>query len=149
MAKGNAPRGTVNRPKALGRALRAARGDRTQTEIGNLLGGIPQTTISRWEAGSVHLTVEQVNEVEATLGLEPGYLLRAGGYVKGEGMPGPPIQVFETTDLEEVGKVLATAELLGWGARVTNRAVPSNQIPGADVTQWEIRLHDRMPGGTL
>lgn len=147
MAKSNARPTPVDRPKALGRALRTARGQRTQTEIGNLLGGVPQTTISRWEAGAVDLTVEQVNLIEGTLGLEPGHLLRAGGYVKGEGMPGSPIQVYETTEVDEVRQIMTAAEMLGWGVRITNRAVPSNRTPGADVTQWEIRIHDRLPGG--
>lgn len=125
--------------------MREARGDRTQTEIGHLLDA-PQTTVSRWESGSVDLTVEKVHEIEGKLGLETGHLLRAGGYIVGEGMPGDPFSTHTTTERHEVEELLVAAELLGLGVSVTNRRVPSDRHPGTYTIEWEVRLHHRMPG---
>ena len=52
----------------------------TQAELGLLLGAIPQTTISRWESGSVDLTMEQVFDLEVALDLPHGALATAAGY---------------------------------------------------------------------
>lgn len=76
-------REAAERLRRLGAAIRTARGSWTQTELGEEIGeGVPQTTISRWEAGLVDLTVEQVLQVEAALGLQPGALLAEAGYVE-------------------------------------------------------------------
>ena len=71
--------GARSRLRALGQAIRRARGDLTQEQLGDLL-GVPQTTVSRWELGYVDLGVEQVRHIEETLRLRPGDLLAEGGY---------------------------------------------------------------------
>jgi transcriptional regulator with XRE-family HTH domain len=75
------------RRRALGDAIRTARGDRTQTEFGDLVAEalgvpVPQGTISRWELGKAELTVEQVRSIEDAVGLPPGTLLLQAGYME-------------------------------------------------------------------
>lgn len=78
----------VRRRKAIGRLIVSVRGEMTQTELGVKLGDyqqdgepIPQTTISRWERGTIDMTFEQALEIEMALGVPFGTLARAGGYV--------------------------------------------------------------------
>lgn len=72
----------ARRRAAMGAAMRSARGDLTQAEIGARLGNVPQTTISRWEQGLVELSYEQVMDLERALGVSPGTLGRAAGYLR-------------------------------------------------------------------
>lgn len=76
------------RRRAIGRLLVDLRKERTQTELGEMLAEfqpdglpIPQTTISRWERGTVDLTLEQALQIEQALGVPLGTLARAGGYI--------------------------------------------------------------------
>jgi len=71
---------TVAHRRLLGEAIRVARGDVSQAALGERV-GVPQTTVSRWEAGGVGLTLDQVVTLEHALSLPPGGLLRAAGYV--------------------------------------------------------------------
>lgn len=75
------------RRRAIGHTLTQLRQGLNQTELGVKLGTyqpngqpIPQTTVSRWERGTVDLTFEQALEIEVALGLTPGTLFKAGGY---------------------------------------------------------------------
>lgn len=77
------------RRRAIGRHLSAMREGLNQTELGIKLGDysptgqpVPQTTISRWERGTVDLTLEDAYEIEVALRLAHGTLARAGGYVE-------------------------------------------------------------------
>lgn len=65
--------------EAMARALREARGDRPQIELG-VAAHVPQTTISRWERGDLDLTYPQVYGIEQALGLLPGTLALQSGY---------------------------------------------------------------------
>jgi transcriptional regulator with XRE-family HTH domain len=63
----------------------------TQTELGIKLAEfqpdgqpIPQTTISRWERGTVDMTFDQALEIEMALGCPLGTLARAGGYISAD-----------------------------------------------------------------
>lgn len=76
------------RRRAIGRLLVDLRKEMTQTELGVKLAEfqpdgqpIPQTTISRWERGTVDMTFEQALEIEKALNVPPGTLARAGGYI--------------------------------------------------------------------
>lgn len=76
------------------RNLRSAAG-MTQGDLGNALANtsagdlpIPQTTISRWETGSVELEMEQVYAIEAVLKVPHGHLSAAAGYATAELKPG-------------------------------------------------------------
>src|SRR5688500_8605456 len=68
------------RRRAFGAAIRRFRGDRSQAELGEILGE-SQTTISRWEAGMVDLGYDQVLRLERALGVAAGSLGRAAGYI--------------------------------------------------------------------
>lgn len=79
----------AKRRRALGIALRNIRtqAELTQGELGEMLANttlgpfaIPQTTISRWEAGTVELELEQVFGIEQALKLRKGTLAAAAGY---------------------------------------------------------------------
>jgi transcriptional regulator with XRE-family HTH domain len=48
---------------------------------------VPQTTISRWEIGSVSIDLEQLRAVEAALGLTPGTLFANSGYCRSQFTP--------------------------------------------------------------
>lgn len=76
----------IERQKRVGLAIRRARGDKTQTELGQLLAPylgeeVPQTTVSRWEVGSVSIDLEQLRAIELALKLRAGTLFSSTGYV--------------------------------------------------------------------
>lgn len=68
------------RRRAIGRAIASLREGMNQTELGYKLDA-PQTTVSRWERGTVDLTLEQALAIETHLGLPLGTLAKAGGYI--------------------------------------------------------------------
>lgn len=77
--------GAYLRRIALGSSIREARGELSQTELGRRLEShlgelVSQAAISRWEAGTVDLTLEQVRALELALGLRLGTLGGLGGY---------------------------------------------------------------------
>lgn len=73
----------VPRLRLMGAAIRSARLEAglTQARLGSRI-GVPQSVVSSWEAGLVRHRVETVHLLEVTLGLAPGALLIAGGYVQ-------------------------------------------------------------------
>lgn len=135
------------RLKAVGREIRKARGERTQQELGELLGDLPQTTVSRWEHGSVDFPLETIRRLEAALGLEDGHLLKAGGYVSKAAMPGTPIGSLSTDAIGSVKALIDAAELMEWGIQITNRVAPVTPGNRDAVVEFEVRIHDRIPGG--
>lgn len=70
------------RLRALGQMIKKARGLLSQEDLGKKLGGLPQTTLSRWEQGKVELTVEQIRDIERACNARPGTLLMGAGYVE-------------------------------------------------------------------
>lgn len=129
--------------EALGAAIRRARAESSQEDLGIRL-GVPQTTISRWERGTVDLGVETIRALEEALGLARGELLIAGGFVadvpEGEGRE---IRRRMGCSAEEAAALLHAADKLRLGVRITNRAVPS----GDGVRdEWTVSLRDRLPG---
>lgn len=68
----------------LGDAIRDNRGEMPQIEMGEKLGGVPQTTISRWERGLGDMTLEQLWDIENAFQLPHGTLARQAGYVTDE-----------------------------------------------------------------
>lgn len=83
-----------DRQKRVGQAIREARqrAELTQDGLGELLApllghDVPQTTISRWEIGSVAIDLEQLHAVEKALGLSLGTLFTNGGYCQAQHMP--------------------------------------------------------------
>jgi DNA-binding XRE family transcriptional regulator len=69
------------RRRAIGQKLAELRGEMNQTELGLVLDA-PQTTVSRWERGTIDMNFEQALEVEVALGLKHGTLARTGGYIE-------------------------------------------------------------------
>lgn len=65
---------------SLGRALRAARGARTQTEIAELL-GVGQNTVSDWERDRSVPPLEHITALELAAGRPRGWALRLAGHV--------------------------------------------------------------------
>jgi transcriptional regulator with XRE-family HTH domain len=72
--------GGAERAKAVGGAIRAARGELSQQGLADLC-GVSQMRVSRWERGEADLTLEEVRTIEAVLGREPGSIFTASGYV--------------------------------------------------------------------
>lgn len=77
--------------KRLGQAIRQARGELTQSQLAELIsrvrgqdGYVPQTMVSRWEAGMVDLSCTQLKEIETALGLQLGEIARAAGFIASE-----------------------------------------------------------------
>ncbi len=75
------------RQRALGAAIREARGPTSQAALGRRIGEVspdgpmPQTTVSRWELGDVEHSLETIRAIEMALDLRLGSLLEAAGYV--------------------------------------------------------------------
>lgn len=93
------------RLRRLGRQIALARSDEfvSQADLGRRLGAylnrdVPQTTISRWEAGQVDLGVETIRAIEIVLDLERGTLLAASGYVEFDGAATDDIESIITVD---------------------------------------------------
>lgn len=73
--------------KALGATIKAARGSRDQTWVGDQV-GVHQTTISKWEKGEVTPPLDKLSALERVLpGIESGQLV---AMVYGTIPPPPP-----------------------------------------------------------
>jgi transcriptional regulator with XRE-family HTH domain len=82
----------LERHRRVGRVIRAARGELTQTRLGDALGPhvgapVPQTTVSRWESGEVSLDLDTLRAIELALELPPGSLFIETGYVPASTTP--------------------------------------------------------------
>lgn len=72
--------GWVERRRALGRAIARERRPLARADLAAKLGR-PAHVVAQWERGAVELGVDRVYELEQLLGLSPGRLLIAAGYV--------------------------------------------------------------------
>lgn len=140
--------GAARRKEALGLAIRVARGEMTQAELGALMGTL-QTTVSRWELGLVDLAVEQVHGLEAVLGLRPGTLLRVAGYVAGERQQlGSPLRLIEYGMAEEAFDAVRAADELGFGVSLTNVLREEGDPVVLDEVR-EVSVWGEVPGATF
>ncbi|MEY2425827.1 MAG: helix-turn-helix protein [Actinomycetota bacterium] len=132
----------------LGDAIRRFRNERTQAEFGTLF-GVPQTTVSRWEAGHVDLSFEQVRSIEVALDVPLGTLGRAAGFVVSSSTADEDEFIgFRTTyfnTFNEVQAELAAAEVIGLGVRLSNRWIPSREHSGSEL-EWVLTLMVDPPG---
>lgn len=125
------------RLKRLGRQIAVAREKiMSQAELGYQLGAyldreIPQTTISRWEKGQVDLGVEQIRALEIVLGLSPGALLAAAGYVDFYGTSDRDLRtvVFTDPDLHPSQRS-AVLELIGSFKETSRRLFEHDLLNG-------------------
>lgn len=69
--------------RRFGQALADSRKKRglSQTELGQRVGGVVQSTVSAWETGVTEPTPKQVFAMETMLGLKSGDLSKALGYL--------------------------------------------------------------------
>ncbi len=133
-----------SRLKALGAAIRRARGELTQEELGHRLGDVPRTTVSRWEHGRVDLGVEQVRALEDALEIAPGTLLEAGGYSGRPEVGGFPVKTDLVLRLEDVLDAIRGADALDLGIQLANRWEPSG--PDERTLEWRIEVTSEPPG---
>jgi transcriptional regulator with XRE-family HTH domain len=142
------------RLRAIGHAIRRFREakDMTQAELGELLKGllddgpVPQTTISRWEAGSVSIDYETVRAIELALCLPLGTIAAAAHYVE----PGvePPAEVVQTiyfSDRRDAFRAAKDGDNLGFGVRVSNLLWPDRDVPDQWVEHWVLELLAEVP----
>lgn len=135
------------RLRALGRAIRSARGDLTQAQLADRLGS-NQTTVSRWEQGIVDLGVEHVRALEHALTLPVGDLLRAGGYASDDELPEPILQIDRYGNLETALSHIRAAAFFDFGVRVTNRWEISER-PRERVLIWTVTTATEAPGDEI
>lgn len=132
------------RLRSIGRALREARGELSQEELGRRL-GVPQTTVSRWERGTIDFGVEQLRMIETALGLEQGHLVLAGGYIPGEEIPEDVVRHILARDLDDALRMVEAASTFHLGVRVTNRWVLAGRGAEKDL-EWTVVVSRDAPG---
>lgn len=74
-------------PLPLHEAIAAAIGDRSQTELADLL-GVGQSNISKWMRGVTRPSIDDLARLEETCGRPRGFILTAAGYVQCPETPG-------------------------------------------------------------
>lgn len=129
----------------IGRAIREARGDLSQTELSARL-NVPQTTISRWERGTVDFTVEQLRVIEIALDMEPGELLIAGGYVRGQEPREGVVREITHASFAEAIAMVRAAEELDLGVRMSNEWHLTGGPDHERVLDWAVTLSAEAPG---
>lgn len=82
-AGGQVSHDALVRGARVGAAIRLLRESQslTQDQLGVRAGGVPQTTVSRWEGGRVQLSVEQVFQLEDAMGTPHGTILAMAGMI--------------------------------------------------------------------
>jgi transcriptional regulator with XRE-family HTH domain len=149
--EGTLDNGRSARLAKLGAVVRRAREEAglTQAQLGERLAPIlgevvPQTTLSRWEKGSVGLDVEMLRALELALRLRAGLLAWKGGYIEAAGEPYiDDIQTGTVWQVSEAIKHLRAAETLELGVRIHNEWV--TLADGTVPTRWVIELFHEAP----
>jgi transcriptional regulator with XRE-family HTH domain len=132
------------RARALGLAIRAARGDVSQVELARRV-EVTQSTISIWEKGDRVPTLEQVLSVEQALELPPGQLATHAGFVDPTGVPLAGARSYQAVRGDDVLEMLAAAMTLGLGVRLTNRMVPLAGEDDVFEEEWQLEVSDSAP----
>lgn len=133
------------RLRAVGRAIRAARGSTSQTELSARL-GVPQTTLSRWERGTVDFGLEQLRALEYVLELEPGTLLLAGGYVPGREPREGVVREISRASFTDAMRMVQAAEELTLGVELSNGWRLTGGSDYERVLEWAVVLTEEAPG---
>jgi transcriptional regulator with XRE-family HTH domain len=138
------------RLRGLGAAIRGHReaAGVTQAELGERLGEVtgepvPQTTVSRWESGSVDLGYEQVRAIERALGLDAGAIAITAGYVAPQTVTGGGFRTMYVGTVEQAVEAIECAEALQLGIRVSNRW--RVHADGSESEEWVVTLIDDAP----
>jgi plasmid maintenance system antidote protein VapI len=97
-------------PLPLHEAISAAIGDRSQTELADLL-GVGQSNISKWMRGVTRPSLDDIVRLEKVCGRRRGFILKAAGYVD-EAVPSTAEAIENDPRLDDLGRriVLATYE---------------------------------------
>lgn len=134
------PAAAERRRRLFGEAIKRHRGLMTQAQLGDLLGGVPQTTVSRWEAGLVDFSYEQVADLEFVLELRPGTLGHEAGY-----LDSPDGRDEESTiitcmfdDVDDAVRAVFAAERLGLGVSLQDRQLSVGD--DCTVEQWVVDI---------
>lgn len=128
----DAPQGQPSRRAlALARAIRAARGDMSQTEF-EVYADRPQSVVSNWENGKQTPSLETLCSMEQALGLPLGAFAARAGYFTREaaiavGLPGVPISVVRFARRGDALRAVRSADDLGLGVRLST--MPSGDGP--------------------
>ncbi len=79
---------------SIGKAIREARGSRDQRWLAEQL-GVHQSTVSDWENDRTAPRGKRLGQIEQVLGLEPGTLAEAAGYIQrpGRGWTGVDLEI--------------------------------------------------------
>jgi hypothetical protein len=101
----------LQEPPPLHEAIAAAIGDRSQTELADVL-NVGQSNISKWMRGITRPSLEDIARLEETCGRPRGFILRAAGYVDCPGAVSTAEAIEADPRLDDLGRriVLATYE---------------------------------------
>lgn len=131
------------RLRAIGRAIRTARGSVSQTELSTKL-NVPQTTISRWERGTVDFGLEQLRTLEHALELPPGHLFEAGRYIAGREPQEAPLRKVQCDAVDEAGRLIEAAAGFGFGITLSNAWHPTDD-PDHRTLRWTVVVREEAP----
>ena len=131
------------RLRAVGRAIRKARGSMSQTELSTRL-NVPQTTISRWERGTVDFGLEQLRALEHALEISPGHLFAAGGYIAGREPQEAPLRNEQCDYVDEAIRLIEAAERFAFGITLSNAWHPTDD-PDMRTLKWTVVVTEEAP----
>ncbi len=124
----------------------------TQAQLGERLAvflgePVPQTTVSRWENGTVSTDFETARAIELALGLTPGTLGRRAGYVVATDVERwTGFTAGFLSDVDDAVEHMKAADLLTLGVRVWNRMVPAPEYgEGYETVEWVVELFTDIP----
>jgi transcriptional regulator with XRE-family HTH domain len=137
----------ADRARALGAAIRRARGDRSQSELARRL-EVTQSTVSIWESGDRVPFLEQMLELEDALGVPRGRLATEAGFVGANSAPLPEAVSNLVLHDDSVSPMLDAAMLLGLGVRLTNELLPVDGEPDTFEEVWLLELSASAPQET-
>jgi transcriptional regulator with XRE-family HTH domain len=120
----------TDRPLALAKAIREARGQMLQVDFARLVDR-PQSVISNWETKGKTPSLETLADIEERLGLPLGYLAVQAGYFSPEavgGLPKTMVAAVECSSLLAASEAVAAADLLGLGSLLESVVLDGERV---------------------